>query len=163
MITPRAIFAVAILSWSILLTSASEELSRVWSAPGVTVQQRAAAVNRAFTNGTPASVVVAALGTNYSRCGSSARLWMGTGPKPPNNTWLSYRFGEEQVIIGSSAVFGEDPLTGTFTGAGHSIIVRPTAQVTDRISIGQRDGAPNGSQPIRSETNRVSSAVGSRP
>jgi tetratricopeptide (TPR) repeat protein len=35
---------------------------------------------------------------------------------------LSYRFGEEQVIIRSSAVFGEDPLTGTFTGAGHSIL-----------------------------------------
>src|ERR1043165_1998761 len=159
MTTPRAILAVAVLSWSITLASAGEEFSRMWSAPSVTVQQRAAAVNRAFTNGTPLSVVVAALGTNYTRCGSSARLWMGPGPEPLNTTWLSYHFGQEQVTIGSSAVFGEDPVTGTFTGAGHSIPVKPTGQTTNRISIGQPDGAANGSQSIRSETNSTSSSA----
>jgi hypothetical protein len=161
--TRRALLTVAFLGWSAVLASASDELSRIWSAPRVSVvRERAEAVNRAFTNGTPVSVVVAVLGTNYARCGSSARLWMGPGPEPPNTTWLSYRFGEEQVIIGSSALFGEDQLTGTFTGAGHSIPVKPASQMTNRISTGQPDGAANGSQPIRSETNRTSSAAGSR-
>jgi hypothetical protein len=160
--TGRAYLAVAFLGWSVVLALAGEELSRKWSDPSASVRQRAEAVNRAFTNGTAVSVVVAALGTNYTRCGSSARLWMGPGPEPPNTTWLSYRFGREQVIVGSSAVFGEDPLTGTFTGAGHSIPVRPTVQMTNRISNGQQDGAANGSQPIRSETNSASSAAGFR-
>ena len=183
----RAFFAVAVLGWSVFLASAGEELSRIWSDRSMTVRQRADAVNRAFTNGTPVSVVVAALGTNYTRCMSSARLWLGPGPEPPNTLWLSYRFGEEEVTIGTSAVLGRDldPLSGKFTGAGYSWPVRrstettnriwigqatgslpewakESAETTNRIRIGQPDGAANGSQPIRSETNRTSSAAGSR-
>jgi hypothetical protein len=162
MITRGALVAVTVLGSSIVLASADEELSRIWSAPSTTVQQRAAAVNRVFTNGTPLTVIVAALGTNYTRCGSSARLWMGPGPEPLNTTWLSYRFDGEEVVIGSSAVFGKDPVSGTFRGAGHSLPVRQILQTTNRIAIGQRDGAANGSQPIRSRTNSTSSAAGSR-
>jgi hypothetical protein len=110
------------------------------------VRDRAAAVNRAFTNGTPMSVVVAALGTNYILCGKSARVWLGPGPEPPNTFWLSYRFGGGEVTIGTSAVFGRDVdvLSCGFTGA----------QPANRIRIGQ-GGAADGSQPIRSETNFV--------
>src|SRR5204862_6774119 len=99
----RTFFAVAVLGCGIFLASAGEELSRIWSDRSTTVRQRADAVNRAFTNGTPVSVVVAALGTNYTRCMSSARVWMGPGPEPPNTLWLSYRFGQEEVTIGTSA------------------------------------------------------------
>jgi hypothetical protein len=109
-------------------SAAGEELSRIWLDRSTTVRQRADAVNRAFTNGTPVSAVVATLGTNYTLCMSSARVWMGPGPEPPNTLWLSYRFGEEEVTIGTSAVLGRDldALTGKFTGAGHSLPVRPS-------------------------------------
>jgi len=141
----RTFVAVAILSWGISLASAGEELSRVWSDRSATVRQRADAVNRAFTNGTPVSTVVAALGTNYTRCMSSARVWMGPGPEPPNTLWLSYRFGEEEVTIGTSAVLGRDldALTGKFTGAGCSLPVRRSNEVTNRIRIGQPGAAGN--------------------
>jgi len=160
----RAFLAVAALGWSIILAFAGEELSRAWSDPSLSVRQRADAVNRAFTNDTPVSVVVAALGTNYWLCGNSARLWMGRGPEPPNTFWLSYRFGEDEVTIGTSAVFGQDldPLSCKFTGAGYSLPSKHSTQTTNQIKMGQQDGAANGSQPIRSETNRTSSAAGSR-
>jgi hypothetical protein len=160
----RTFFAVVVLGWGIFLASAGEDLSRIWSDRSATVRQRADAVNRAFTNGTPVSVVVAALGTNYTRCMSSARVWMGPGPEPPNTLWLSYRFGEEEVTIGTSAVLGRDldALTGKFTGAGYSLPVRPSTQATNRIRIGQPDGAANRSQPVRSGTNDTSAAAGSR-
>src|SRR5258706_8522902 len=164
MSVPRAFFAVVVLGSGVFLASAGEELSRVWSDRSTTVRQRADAVNRAFTNGTPVSVVVAALGTNYTCCMSSARVWMGPGPEPPNNLWLSYRFGEEEVTIGTSAVLGRglDALTGKFTGAGYSLPVRRSTEATNRIRIGQPDGAANRSQPVRAETNSTSPAAGSR-
>ena len=164
MSAPRAFLAVGFLGWSTVLASASEELSRVWSDPSISVRDRASALNRAFTNGTPVSVVVAALGTNYTLCGSSARLWVGPSPEPPNTFWLSYRFGEDEVTIGTSAVFGRDlyPLSCKFTGAGYLWPVRSSTETTNRIRIGQPDGAANGSQPFSSDTNRTSSAAGSR-
>jgi hypothetical protein len=160
----RTFFAVAVLGCGVFLASAGEDLSRTWSDRSATVRRRADAVNRAFTNGTPVSVVVAALGTNYTRCMSSARVWLGSGPEPPNTLWLSYRFGVDEVTIGTSAVLGRDldALTGKFTGAGYSLPVRPSTEATNRVRIGQPDGPANGSQPIRSETNRTSSAAGSR-
>lgn len=121
--TRRAYFALALLGWSAVVALAGEELSRIWRDPNATVQQRAAAVDRAFTNGTPLSVVVAALGTNYALCGSSARLWAGPQPEPPNTFWLSYSFGKDEVTLGTSAVFGRDLdiLACKFTGAGYSL------------------------------------------
>ena len=144
----RAFFIAALLAWTIGVALADDELSRIWQAPGKSVRQRAAAVNRAFTNGTPVSVVVAVLGTNYTRCMSSAGVWMGPGPEPPNTLWLSYRFGEGEVTIGTSAVLGRDlnVLTGKFTGAGYSFPGRRSTEATNRIRIGQPDGAANGNR-----------------
>ena len=163
MSTRRACLAVAFLGWSTVLASASEELSRVWSDPSISVKDRASAVSRAFTNGTSVSVVVAALGTNYTLCGSSARVWVGAGPEPPNTFWLSYRFGEDEVTIGTSAVFGRDldPLSCKFTGAGHSLAINRRTETTNRIRIRQQDGAANRSQPVGSQTNRTSATAGS--
>jgi hypothetical protein len=117
--TRRAFFAAAILGWSVIIALAGEELSQVWRDPNATIQQRAAAVNHAFTNGTPVSVVVAALGTNYTRC------WSSTAP-PPNLLWLSYSFGDKSVDIGTSASVSQDPLTGYFTGAGYTFPIVTT-------------------------------------
>ena len=140
---------------------ADDELLRIWRAPDKSVRQRAEAVNRAFTNGTPVSVVVAALGTNFTRCMMSARIWMGPGPEPPNTLWLSYRFGGEEVTIHTSAVLDRDldALTGKFTGAGYSLPVKPSTDATNRIQIGQPDGAANRGQPVRSQTNQPSAAA----
>ncbi len=164
MSTRQTCLAIAFVGWSVVLASATEELSRVWSDPSISIKARASAVNRAFTNGTPVSVVVAALGTNYMLCGSSARLWVGPGPESPNTFWLSYHFGEEEVTIGTSAVFGRDldPLSSKFAGAGYSWPVRPSTEATNRIRIGQPGGAANRSQPVHPETNPASAATGSR-
>lgn len=148
----RALLAVAILGWNALLASANDELSRIWSAPRASLRERADAVNRAFTNGTPMSVVVAALGTNYVECFSSARLWAGSGPEPPNTPWLSYQFGEDEVTIHTSATISEGPLKGSFTGVGYSLHTRQSPQLTNRIYIGQPDGAGKRSTP---DTNHV--------
>jgi hypothetical protein len=119
------------------------QLLRIWLDPRVPVRERAEAVNRTFTNGTPMSVVVAALGTNYIQCFSSARVWLGPGPEPPNNPSLSYPFGEEEVTIHTSTSISEGPLTGNFTGAGYSLPVGHSTRTTDRIWI----GGPGESQP----------------
>ena len=138
----RTFLIAALLTWTTGVALADDELSelsRIWRAPGKSVRQRADAVNRAFTNGTPVSVVVSALGTNYTLCGSSARVWAGPGPETPNTFWLSYRFGKDEVTIGTSAVFGRDldPLSCKFTGAGYSRPVRRSAEAANRIRIGQ--------------------------
>lgn len=119
--TRRAVLTLAILGWSGVVGLASDELPRIWTSPHAAVWERADAVNRAFTNGTPMAVVIAALGTNFTQCFSSARVWLGTGPEPPNTPWLSYRFGEEEVTIHTSAAISEGPVKGKFTGAGYSV------------------------------------------
>src|SRR3954452_3519729 len=43
------------------------DLVRDWSAPGLSPRERAAVVNRFFTNGTPVTTIVAVLGPDYIR------------------------------------------------------------------------------------------------
>jgi len=161
----RTFLIAAFLTWTAGIALAGDELSRIWRAPGKSVRERADAVNRAFTNGTPVSVVVAALGSNFTRCMSSARVWMGPGPEPPNTLWLSYRFGEEEVTIHTSAVLGRDldALAGKFTGAGHSLSLRPSTEGTNRARAGQPDDPTNRSRPLGSQTNQTSATAGSAP
>src|SRR3954471_13247983 len=73
---------------------ADNELVRIWSTAGMPVRERAAAVNRAFTNGTPMQAVVAVLGTNYSLSRPFSAVWVGPGPEPRKTSGLMYRFGE---------------------------------------------------------------------
>jgi hypothetical protein len=120
-----------------------QELSRVWCAPGIPVWERATAVNRAFTNGTPMQVVVRALGRNYVPGFSIATVWMGPGPEPRKTWSLVYRFGEDTVDIETSAGINEDPLTSTFASAGHSMPAGQTNQKGNRIWIGPSGGATN--------------------
>jgi hypothetical protein len=156
----RALFTTALLGSSVVLAADPEELARVWSAPSVSVKDRAAAVNRAFTNGTPMSVVVASLGTNFVRFAPISTVWVGSGPEPRKTSGLRYGFGEKSVYISTTASISEDPLYGRFVGAGYTLAVVPLS--TNQPANGQQDGAANGSQPIRSETNSTSSAAGSR-
>jgi hypothetical protein len=105
-------------------------------------------VKRAFTNGTPISMVVGALGTNYATSFSSATLWMGPGPQPRKTWSLLYYFGEDAVDIKTSAGINEEPLTGTFTGAGYLILAGPSNQTTNRIWMGPSGGATNGTRSV---------------
>jgi hypothetical protein len=157
--------AVAVLGWGVFLASASDELSRIWAGPSETVRERARAVNRAFTNGTPVSVVVGALGTKHTLCGMSARLWLGPGPEPSNTLWLSYRFGEGQVTIHTTAVLGRelDVLASKFTSAGYSLPPGPSIEPTDRVQTGEPSDPTNGRQPSRSEPNQTEAAAGAVP
>jgi hypothetical protein len=144
------------------LTPAERALMGVWTSPSASVRERAEAVNQCFTNGTPIPVVAAVLGTNYGVLRPFSSVWVGPGPEPRKTCSLLYHFGQVSVTIGTSADIGADPLGGEFTGAGYSLPVTPSAETTNRTQVGQPDGAANGSQPIRSETNRTSSAAGSR-
>lgn len=133
--TLRGFLVAAFLGWSVALGFSGEELSRVWTDPSSSVEERAAVVNRTFTNGTPVSAIVAALGTNYTHCFSSARVWLGQGPEPRNTAWLGYNFGEESVFIFTTAGIDENILTGMFTSAGYTISAAGTSQSKPMLSF----------------------------
>jgi hypothetical protein len=123
-------------SWNQATTE--QDLQRVWSAPNVSVQERAAAVNRYFKKGTAIPAVVNVLGTNYSNFTPISTVWVGPGPEPRKTSGLIYFFGEDGVIVGTTAGIDENPLTGKFTFAGSSITFTNSVQMgTGRQSVGQ--------------------------
>src|ERR1041385_4914853 len=89
---------------------AEQELVRAWSAPDISVRERAAAVNHCFTNGTPIPAVVSVLGPKYGVLRPFSSVWVGPGPEPRKTCSLLYDFGTESVTIGTSADIGGDPL-----------------------------------------------------
>ena len=140
--------------------SARSELLLRWSAPHLHSWERAEAVNRCFTNGTPVSAIIAVLGTNFTYDTPYSSVWIGPGPEPTKTLGLIYGFGDESVIIGTTAPLltnGVHPLQARFTGTGHS---KPASRPVTR-SESQPDGAANRSQPVSSETNRTPPAAGS--
>jgi hypothetical protein len=118
-------------------TPAEQELLGVWSASDAPVRERAAAVERCFTNGTPIPFVVAVLGTNCSVLRPFSSVWVGPGPEPRKTCSLLYYFGPDIVTIGTSADIGGDPFSGEFTGAGYSFPVTPLTQTSNRTTNGQ--------------------------
>ncbi len=106
----RTLSLAVLLGFSPLLALAQgDDLLRVWSTPGVSARERAAVVNRAFTNGTPIPLIVAKLGTNYTRC------------TPRETSALEYNFGRESVVVETTAAPGESLLSATFTRAGFGV------------------------------------------
>ena len=123
-------------SWNHATTE--QDLRQMWSAPDVSVQARAAAVNRYFRMGTAIPAVVKVLGTNYSDFTPISTVWVGPGPEPRKTCGLIYSFGEDDVIVGTTAGLDADPLTGDFTGAGFSVPVTNTVlDGTNRGAVGQ--------------------------
>jgi hypothetical protein len=162
----RRAFCIAVFLGMILdpiqrAVAGESALLRVWSGPGSSVRDRVEAVNRTFTNGTPIRTIVAVLGTNYGILRPYSSVWVGPGPEPRKTCSLLYQFGEYTVVIGTSADITGDPLTGAFTGAGYWQPVAHPSETTNRIKIGQQDGAANRSQPVSSGTNRTSPTAGS--
>src|SRR5262245_39511957 len=107
-------------STAIVSRADNAELLKVWSKPGIFVRERAEAVNRAFTNGTPIPEIVKVLGTNYSRTFPLSAAYYPAGPEPRKTWSLLYQFGYDSVDIGTDASTNADPLTAKFTGAGYS-------------------------------------------
>ena len=162
-------------------TPAEQELLRVWSVSDANVRERAAAVNRCFTNGTRIPIIVSVLGTNYEEFRPISTVWVGPGPEPRKTCALFYRFGQdgEGVIIGTTIDITGNPLAGEFTGAGFSVLaethptgpsnkiwigradgnlpewVKKSMGTTNGIRLGQTNGVANRSQPVPSGTNRT--------
>jgi hypothetical protein len=141
--------------------STRKELLRAWSAPQLHSWERAEAVNRHFTNGTPVSTIVAVLGTNFTYDTPYSSVWIGPGPERPRTIGLEYRFGDEAVIIGTSALLGGNgvhPLKAEFTRAGYA---KPASRPVEK-SGSQHNGAAKRSQPVSAQTNRTPAAAASR-
>jgi hypothetical protein len=130
----------------------------VWQATGTSVKDRADAISRCFTNGTPIRRVVAVLGKKYTCLRPFSAVWVGPGPEPPKTCGLIYEFGRDFVHIATTADISADPLDGKFTGAGYTMHVGDSS-----ISgPGQPQRGADGSQPFRSLSNPTSAAAGSR-
>src|SRR5690349_4053016 len=119
-------FALAggILVYSLAFCSAAEQLPPRWLLSGASGPEQAHAMNEIFTNGTPMSALVAALGTNYTRVSAISI----PGPQPRNTSGLIYRFAKQEILIVSTAATNADPVSGTFISAAY---LRPG---TNRIS-----------------------------
>lgn len=153
--TRHELLITAFLACSAGVALAGDELARVWSDPKKSVQERADAVNRAFTNGTPISVVVGVLGTNYEQHFSSAMVSFRGAKLDPNPPWLVYPFGEGHVNIATDATISDGPLSGKFTGANYGLNSRDSATTTNKIWIGKADGSePEWARKLLQMTNR---------
>ena len=113
------LLAVAVCGCNSNSTPAERELQHVWTAPKSSVEERAVAINRCFTNGTPISSVVALLGTNHSRFSLIAIYWCGE-PRLKQALDLTYDFGADSVIIKVTADEHAAPISGYFTEARFS-------------------------------------------
>ena len=90
----------------------------MWAATNLSVRERSEAVNRYFTNGTPVPRIVEVLGTNFTRLTPYSAVSVD-GSRITCS--LLYKFGEEDVVIGTTAGLDQEPATAYFTGAGYSV------------------------------------------
>src|ERR1035437_9744215 len=143
--------AVAGSCWaseSNILSRSEQNLRGVWTASNASVQQRAAAANSCFTNGTPIRQVLRVLG----KWDEHHQTFTTVDPSELDHRGLVYRFGSDYITIRAKGAPGTRTEDCAFEEA---------FAWTNRIWIGQPDGAANRSQPVRSETNRTSLAAGS--
>ena len=129
---------------------------RDWSAPGISPSERAALVNRFFTNGTPIATVVRLLGPGYIRVTPYS---MVSVDGHPIMCYLAYTNQRVTVRTSARVDSGVDLLAATFTGAGYELDVWASTNIP---GLGQPEGGANGKQPVGSDTNRTSAAAPSR-
>jgi len=130
------------------LSRSEQNLQAIWAATNATVQQRAAAVNSCFTNGTPMRRVLDLLG----KWDEHHKRFTAVDPSELDHRGLVYRFGSDRITIRAKGTPDTRTEDCAFDGA---FAWRST-------DFGQHRGAADGSQPSRSDTNRASSAAGSR-
>jgi hypothetical protein len=146
---PLLVAALAGSCWaseSNMLSRTEQSLRAIWSGTNATVQQRVAAVNSCFTNGTPIKRVVGVLGKwdEHHQTFTAEPLDLGY-------RGVVYRFGPERITIRAKGAPGTPTENCTFAGA---FAWRPA-------DFGQQRGAANRSQPVRPQTNQTSAAAGS--
>jgi hypothetical protein len=128
------------------LSRSEQNVRAVWNATNATVQQRVAAVNSCFTNGTPIRRVLGVLG----KWDEHHQTFTTADPSELGYRALVYRFGSDRIMIRAKGT----PRTRTEDCAfAEAFVWRPTDF--------RHRGAADRSQPIRSETNQAKVPAGS--
>jgi hypothetical protein len=160
----RTLFIIFLLGFAFgcrpTQTPSERKLLRIWSAPGASVDERAEAVDRYFTNGTPITSIISLLGTNYTEFHLVAYVWTGK-PYMEKAMELTYDFGTQSVYIEALAPKDAPSLSAGYNGAHSSEwMARLKSLRTNYMGPGQLNDATNWSQPFTSDTNRTSSPGG---
>jgi len=134
-------------SGSNTLSRSEQNLRAIWTATNSMAQQRAAAVNSCFTNGTPITRVLAILG----KWDEHHQTFTTLDPSDSEYRGLVYRFGSDRITVRAKGTPGTRTENCTFAGA---FAWRPA-------DVGRQLGPVNRSLPVRSETNRSPPAAGS--
>jgi hypothetical protein len=130
----RALLAIiVVVCWhcSGAPTNAEQELSRIWRTSSCSVEERAKAINKCFTNGTPVAHIISILGTNYTVTCVSEPDWPPPSPEPVRDVTryrrarvyrvLEFTFEEQWVILFTTAPLDSDPLAYNFVRAGCAV------------------------------------------
>jgi hypothetical protein len=108
-----ALLAGCLTGCSASPTSAEKVMLAIWTNSSATPEEKAGAIMRCYTNGTPVSKIAFVLGKG----GSGVVPFSSTnGSGGPAHPWLLYK--DQKVTILSSAPLGSDPLSGNFIGVG---------------------------------------------
>jgi hypothetical protein len=134
-------------SGSKVLSKTEQNVRDIWSATNTTAQQRAAAVNSCFTNGTPISRVLDVIG----KWDEHHQKITTADPVEKESRALVYRLGPDRITIHAKGSPGTRTENCAFVGA---FVWRPS-------DFGQQRGAANWSQPVLPDTNRAPPAAGS--
>jgi hypothetical protein len=95
-------------------TASEQQLLRVWSMPGSSVEERAEAVNRYCRPGTPISSIITLLGTNHT----GLRLTAINEKAGYRLFAVTYEFaGEQNLNIQGWAPVNTDPMSAAFDRA----------------------------------------------
>ena len=129
------------------LSRSEQNVRDIWSATNTTAQQRAAAVNSCFTNGTSITRVLEVIG----KWDEHHQKITTADPVEKESRVLVYRLGPDRITIRAKGSPGTRTENCTFVGA---FAWRPT-------DFGQQRGAANRSQPLPSDTNRAPPSAGS--
>ena len=129
------------------LSKCEQNVRNIWSATNTTAQQRAAAVNSCFTNGTPISRVLDVIG----KWDEHHQKFTTADPVEKEFRAFVYRLGPDRITIRAKGSPGTRTEICAFDGA---FVWRPA-------DFGQQRGAANRSQQVPSDTNRTPPAAGS--
>jgi hypothetical protein len=141
-----ALAGPCLASESNTLSRSEQNLRAIWTSTNATVQQRAAAVNSCFTNGTPINQVLSVVG----KWDEHHQTFTTSDPSELNCRVLVYRFGSERITIRAKGTPDIRTEVCEFAGA---LAWKPT-------DFGQHRGSADRSQPIHSETNQAKVPAG---